>query len=159
MKYEWFETIEEAKSALPYRVVDPSPMIETFADMKLSSWVRWIEPGTDHLAMLFVGLVPDGHGSHLASNILIFTQGHGKKCDILLHGAPKSQNGVFPVADMRDATWGVGVPENGWDDTRPSWASWPSLDGRATYHLEARLMPLGKVRELATQIAEKEAGL
>lgn len=156
MLYENFDSVEEAQAAASYSTIIPDDAMAT-TGLRRASLLRWLDDDTDLLAFMYVGMTPaDGNGRQFASDIVFLFEGHGKRCDEPVGGAPVSQTGALTFADGRDAIWALGRDDRGWENKDEAWLSWTAIAGDSTYRIVSMNRDITALTELAGRIAESE---
>jgi len=154
VRYETYESLDEARQAAPYRILTR----EELMGVHLSSYIRWLDANVDVFVQAYVAYTPQPDGAQVADRWLMLFQGHGSVCTADNSGAPRAQRGAVGLDNGRRVFWAEGVDRKNWRTSpgSPVWAAWESKEKGIVRRLEAVGFDLSRVRDLAVSIAASE---
>lgn len=156
MNYHKYPTLDAAQGAVSYKIVSPDAVVEAVTGLSRTSFVRWVDAQTDLLASMYVGLTPGPQGNQYPTKFVFVYQGRGGRADLSTAGAPPNQHGTFRLPDGREATWSLGVAQDGWRPTGPAWVGWRTGDDSVVVRAEGVGFDVTAMRKLAEALSQAE---
>lgn len=134
MRYEQYDSLEDAKASVPYDILIHEEML----GHRLTSFIRWMDKDLDVFVQAYMGqtLQPSGLYSH--DKMLVFLQGSGYLCTTDNSRAPRNQAGTFSVGAEREAVWALGIERRNWKvgPNGPAWVAWENPSGAVVRRIE-----------------------